>query len=320
MNVIVFLFIFLKNAIYGISVFFTGELTASVDVLDILALRFLMSFAAMWLFKTCKVLKIDVGFKDLLGKTKRSKYIKSLVLTALFEPVLYMFFETLGIANTTSITVAVILSLSPITSCICESIILKEKTTFMKKIFLGIGIIGVLYIALNTNTTGGKDTVSGIIFIVCAVVCGSLFATFSREASKAFNSMEVTYFCTILGMIVFNVVNVVRHFYHGDIVDYFKPYFDVDNIIGFVFLAVISTIVATSMNNYALQRVQPSTVAAFGGVSTMVTIVAGVIFNKEVLHDFQMIGLTLIIIRMIGVSYIDIKGHQHLFDLQAGKD
>lgn len=74
----------------------------------------------MWLLKTFKVLKIDVGIKDLLRKTECSKDMKSLVLAALFEPILYLFFETLGIANTISITAAVILSLSPISSCICE--------------------------------------------------------------------------------------------------------------------------------------------------------------------------------------------------------
>ncbi len=307
MTFLAYLFTVLKNIIYGTSVFFTGDLSENVDVLDILAIRFLMSFLALYLLKIFKIVKIDVGLKDVFGKTKRSKYIKSLMLAAIFEPVLYMLFETVGISMTTGITTGVILSLTPISSCICESIILKEKTTFLQKIFLGVGIIGVIYIAVNTKSSEGKDTVLGIIFIVLAVVSGSLFAVFSRKSSSHFNSMEVTYFSAMLGMVAFNAINIIRHTVFGDLKGYFAPLFNVHNLIGFIFLAIISTIVATGMNNFALSRLQVSTSGAFSGLSTVVTISIGVIFGGEELYYFHFIGMTLILIRMIGVSYISIK-------------
>lgn len=307
MNLIVYLFAFLKNTIYGVSVFFTSELSNAVDVLDILALRFLMSFVVFVLLKASKIVKINVGIKDLCGKTERSKYIKSLLLAAVFEPVLYMLFETLGISMTTNITTGVILSLIPISCCISESILLKEKTTFLQKIFLGIGIIGVIYIAVNTNTADGKDTVAGIVFLFLAIISGSLYMVFSRKSSSVFNAMEITYVATILGMVLFNAINIIRHIYAGDISRYFEPYFHFENMVGFLFLAVISTIVATGMNNFCLARMQVSTMSAFSGISTIVTIMAGILFGGEVLQNFQIIGLTLILIRMVGVSYISIK-------------
>ena len=208
---------------------------------------------------------------------------------------------------TTGITAGVILSLSPISSCICESIILKEKTTLMQKILLGLGIIGVIYISVNTSTTDGKDSIAGILFIVLAVVSGSLFMVFSRKSSSHFNSMEVTYFSALLGMIAFNSVNVVRHILSGNILEYFSPLFNVQNLTGFIFLAIVSTIVATGMNNFALSKIQTSTASAFSGLSTVVTITVGVIFGGEHLYYFHYIGITLILIRMIGVSYISIK-------------
>ena len=45
MSLIPYLFAVLKNVIYGSTVFFTGTLSNTVDVLDILSLRFLLSFA-----------------------------------------------------------------------------------------------------------------------------------------------------------------------------------------------------------------------------------------------------------------------------------
>ena len=307
MSFLAYILAFLKYVIYGTSIFFTGKLTASTDVLDVLALRFLMSFVVMWLFKVTRVIKVEVGVKDFFVKNQRTPFIKSLFFAALFEPVLYMLFETAGIALTTSITTAVILSLSPIVSCVAEMVILKEKNTLLQKIFLAIGIVGVIYIAANTSTEDGNHSILGILFLLAAIVSGALFAVFSRKSSKAFAPMEITYVSCMLGAVIFNSINAVRHLVRGDILSYFDPYFNLENLIGFAFLAILSTVIATGMNNYALSKMQVSTMAAFSGVSTIVTVVVGVIFGGEELYYFHYIGLSLILLRMVGVSAISIR-------------
>jgi len=306
MNIFICIIAFLKNAIYGSSVFFTSALTENADVLDVLALRFLMSFVVLWCLKKTKILKINVGIADLVKKNSRAG-IGSILLAALFEPVIYMMFETLGISMTTGITTAVILSLAPITNCIFEVVFLKEKTTPLQILFLLMGIVGVLYIAAKTNTSNGNNSVAGIVFLLIAVVSGSLYMVFSRKCRNDFNCWEITYVACILGMFVFNIINIARHLYMGNIMEYFNPYFNWQNMIGFVFLSIISTIVATSMNNYALARMQLSSMAAFGGVSTFVTVLIGVLFFNERLYYYHIIGFTLILIRMFGVNYISIK-------------
>ena len=307
MNLLAYFFALLKGIIYGSTVFFTGALTESSDVLDVLALRFLMSFVVMWLLKITRIIKIEISAKDFFVKNPRTPFIRSILLTAIFEPVLYMFFETMGISMTTGVTAGVILSLSAISSCIVEIIVLKERSGWLQNLFLGLGIFGAIYIAVNGTTSGeGKDSVLGIVFLLLAIVSGSLFAAFSRKSSKAFSAMEITYVSAMLGAVAFNAINVVRHLIVGDILHYFDPYFDWSNMVGFVVLAVLSTIVATCMNNYALSKLQLSTIAAFNGVSTVVTVAVGVIFGGEKLFFFHAIGLTCIFARMIGVSAISI--------------
>lgn len=306
MSFLAYIFAILKSVIYGSTIFFTGSLTKSVDVLDILALRFLMSFAVMWLLKVTRVIKVRVGIRSIIKRNERTPYIKNLILAALFEPVLYMMFETLGISMTSGITTAVILSLSPITSCIIEWVVLKERSTWLQKVFLASGIFGVIYISANTSTSDGENSIVGIICLICAIMTASLFGVFSRKSSSHFTPMEITYVSCLLGTAAFNVVNVVRHIIAGDIPHYFDPYFDWNNILGFFFLAVISTIVATGMNNYALSKIQLSTLSAFGGISTLVTVAVDVIFNDARLYYFHIIGFTFIIARMVGVSMISI--------------
>ena len=317
MTVIAYLFAVLKNAVYGTTVFFTAELTQSTDVLDVLALRFLMSAIVFWILKMTRVCKIGVGVKDFFRKGERRSALKIVLLTALFEPVLYMFFETMGVSMSSNITAGVILSLSAVTSCIFEMIFLKESSTTMQKIFLGLGIFGAIYIAVNTDTSTGKDSLLGILFLILTVISGSLFSVFSRKSSRSFGAMEVTYVSCMLGAVVFNVVNVVRHLFVGDILHYFDPYFDWNNLVGFAFLAIHSTIVATGMNNFALGRMQSSTMAAFGGISTFVTIGVGMALGGETLETYHIIGLVFILARMIGVSYIAIKRDRQKLKLDA---
>ncbi len=301
----------LKCIIYGSTVFFTAQLTKNMDFLDLLALRFLLSFAVMFILKITRLWKIKVGIKSFFKKDEKSPFLKNLVFAALFEPVLYMLFETLGVSMTTNITAAVIISLAPISSCIIEELFLKEKSTVLQKIFLACGMFGVIYIAANTNTSNGRDSIAGILFLIGSVIAGSCFAGFSRKSSAHFSSMDITYFSCLLGMLVFNAVNIVRHLVVGDILHYFDPYFQPENIVGFLFLSVLSTIVAVTMNNFALSRIQVSTMAAFGGVSTIVTIVIGIIFGNESLEFYHFIGLPFILLRMVGVSAISILKDQH---------
>lgn len=297
----------LKNIIYGLSVLFVGDLTERLDVLDVLALRFLISFTVLFLLKALKVLKINVGIRDIFCKTERSAFIKPLLLAGLFEPVLYMFFETLGISQTTAVTAGVLLALAPVAACISEMIILKENNSLLQKIFLLAGIIGVAYIAVNTDTSSGSNTIPGILFIILAMVFGQLYCVFSRKSSAHFAAFDVSYIACMLGTVVFNSVNILRHLINGSLLHYFDPLFNPENLIAFAYLSILSTIIATAMQNYSLSKAHVSSLCAFGGVSTIVTVTAGVIFNSERIFPFHIVGFILIAIRMIGVSYIDIK-------------
>ena len=303
MSFLVFLCAVLKNTIYGLSVFFVGSLTDNVDVLDVLALRYIISFAALTLLRAFKVIKIRVRFKDFFDKKSG---VSDLLLAGLFEPCLYMFFETMGISMTTGITAGVIISLSPVANCFTEAWVLKVKAGALKISFLIVGIIGAVYIAIKGGSAGGEDKPLGILFMFLAIIVGAFFSSFSSKSSKKFSSIEITYITVAMGLILFNGVNVVRHLINGNIENYFAPYFNIENISGFIFLGIISTCLATFMNNYALSKITPTTMAAFGGISTLVTVLGGVFLGGENIYYYHYIGFALILFRMISVSVLDI--------------
>lgn len=319
MNLLAYLFLLMKGIIYGLTPYFTGELSEAYDVLDILALRFLLSLCAMWLLKSLKIVKIGVGIKNFIKKEQRLPNLNYLLLAGLFEPILYMFFETLGISMTSSITTAVILSLSPISSCILEWVIFKTYPTPMQGVFLGCGIFGAIYIAVNTSAEGGKSSTLGIIFLILAILSGNLFCAFSKKSSGKYTAFDITYISCMLGAVTFNTVNVVRHIFAGDIVHYFDPYLVPENLLSFLVLGIASAIIATAMNNYAIAKVPMSTLAAFGGVSTIVTVIVGVVFGEESIRIYHLIGFPLIFARMIGVSAITIMRDKKKLEIEKNK-
>lgn len=306
MNLLALLSAVGKCVVYGATPFFTGALSEKIDVLDLLSLRFLLSFVVFWILKNLKILKIELKIKDIFVKNERTPFIKNLLFTALFEPVLYMLFETLGISMTNGVTTAVILSAAPIFYCIGEFIFFRQYPSIGQGIFLTLGMGGAAYIAVCTSTSEGSSSLLGIIFLILALTVGALFCVFSRKSSAHFSPLEITFVSSMLGAVCFNAVNVVRHIARGDILRYFAPYFDLENLLGFVVLGVCSTIFATMMSNYAISKMKISTFSAFGGVSTIVTVLIGVIFAGEKLMYFHYIGFPFILARMIGVCAIDI--------------
>lgn len=304
LNALALFCITLKSIIYGSSVFFTGQLTETTDVFDILAIRFLITAVVMFILKKTNVLKMEVDVKSLV-KERKNACVKYLLLSALFEPVLYMIFETLGISMTTGVTAGVILALAPIIACVLEVFMLKEKGTFLKYLLIVLGMLGVLYITVKTDTTTGENRVLGIIFMFLAVFSGVVFSVFVRKSSKHFKPIEISYVAAVFGALVFNTINIVRHLLNGSILTYFAPLFNYQNLIGFAFLSIMSSIVATALGNYSLKKMQVSTNSAFSGLSMLVTIAVGVILNNEHLYYYHYIGISLILIRIFGIIFLE---------------
>ena len=304
--------ILIKSSIYGLSVFVTGTLTDRVDVLDILSLRYLITFSVLLLLRLVGIIKINVRLKDLFAGGETRKNLSILLMAGIFEPVLCIFFETAGLSMTTGITAGIIIAFSPIFTCLFETIFLKEKNSLAQKIFLGIGIVGICYVVVNTKTNSGEDSLLGICLMFASIICGQMYCVCTRKVKGVYRGFDVSFVMATLGFIVFNGINLVRHLIDGSITRYFAPFADPQNLIAFIYLGIVCSVVATTLGNFTFRRAQLSSISAFGGVSTLVTIFAGVFFAGETLYHYHIIGTALIFIRIIGVNVLDIKKRKKL--------
>ncbi len=294
-NSLAYILVICKSVIYGSSILFTGALLKSADVMDVLALRFLISALAFLALALVGVIHIDF----------RGKPLKILAAAAIFEPVCYFLFETIGLGQTTTSLAGIMSAVVPVVIILCETIFLKERTTTLQKLLLMLSISGVILVTVLTgNDSNQSNSVWGIAFLALAYASGALFMICSRKSSGQFSSVEITFFTTMVGALVFNGINVTRHLYSGTITSYFAPLFNLENLIGFLFLSILSSIMATIMNNYALSRIQASSVSALSGFSTITSIILGVVVNQESLFWYHYVGMVMILVGGIGVNYI----------------
>lgn len=307
---VVYVLLVVKAFIYGLSVLWLGKLLQNIGVLDVLALRFLLSALGILVLVRLGVIKLRFQRKSL----------KILLLVSIFEPIGYFLFETMGIQRTSTVMAGIILALMPLAALITESLILRERTTSLQKLFVCLGILGAVIIVLRTSTQGGSNEWMGILFLLLAVVSGSLFLAFSRKASASFSSMEITAFMSVASAIVFNLINLFKHALEGDLSRYFVPLGDFGILSGLLFLAWFCSLAATAINNYACSKIQISSVSALGGLTMVVTVLAGVIVNQDSITVTHLIGTILILAGSVGVNYFGGKAsRQKGNEMQMGR-
>lgn len=299
-KLIPYILIIIRSIIFGSTVLFTRQLLQGAFVFDVLATRFLLTAFFFILLKLTGIIHVSFRGKDM----------RFPMLTALCEPGCYFIFETFGIMGTTTVLAGILLAMSSAVIIILETVFLKEKTTILQKLCLLIRILGgIVVVAFGVNS--GKNTAWGIGAIILAMVSGAGYAVATRKSSQQFSAIETTFFTSIFGAVLFNGINVIIHITSGTLNNYFDLLLNPQNWGGLIFLSLISSIAATVMTNYCYSKIQASLVSALSGISTVVTIAVGVIFNHEKLYPYHIIGTVMILGGALCMNLIPYFQHKH---------
>ncbi|MDK2785660.1 MAG: hypothetical protein PWQ80_339 [Thermotoga sp.] len=263
----------LYSTIFGFSFLFTKNALDYVSPLTFLSLRFLVAFLSY-------LLLMVFGFIRL----QRKPYWKLWKLV-LFQPVLYFLFETYGVQRINSSEAGMIIALIPVVVNVLAIFLLKEKGDLIHYLLVGMGFLGVSLI-VGFNITPGS--LSGKIFMLLAVFSGAMYSVLSRRFSKEFSPNEITFFMMMTGAVFFTAFSVAS----GD----FRPVFNFHVMIGALYLGVLSSTLAFFLLNYAIKRVSPIITTLFSNFTTVVSVIAGVVFRGERLGIQQIFGMVLIIV------------------------
>lgn len=281
----------IANIIFGFSFLFSKVALEYAHPLVILAVRFSVAFLILnilWAFGLIKL--------QLRGKPK-----KGILLMAVAQPLLYFIFELYGIEYTSSAISGVIISLVPVGVILISLFFLKEKPRVRQIVFSLLSLAAIVVISLLSND-GEKTYLIGILLLLGAVICAAVFNILSRKEAERYSPVERTYMMFLIGTVGFNLAAVVGlgRGYLGIMAAAVTslPFW---GAIGY--LAVLSSIGAFLLYNYATSHISSVRASSFSNIITVVSVLAGLFILQERLSVAQLICCVLIIVGVYGVNY-----------------
>jgi drug/metabolite transporter (DMT)-like permease len=281
----------LMATIFGFSFLFSKNAIESIGVFELLFARFLVAALLMTILIIFRIIEVDY----------KGKNLKPILIVAVWQPVIYFMAENSGLKYTTSSVAGVMIACIPVVVAILGVYILNEKPNKMQVISIIISISGVLTLLLlggNLNTSG---QLKGILFLLCAVLSAAMYNIFSRKASKLFTPIEITYVMMCVGTIVFGIIFMGDKLMNSNFKNVMNISFNALVAIGY--LGVLSSVGAFILANYTLSKLPAAQTSVFANLTTVVSVLAGVIFRNEGFGFYQFIGAFMIILGVFGTNY-----------------
>ena len=285
------------NTIFGFSFIFS-KMALQITLPSVLiAVRFVAAFIALNLIvifgRMIKVPDGQGGRKPLVQFSLRGKPLRNILLLALFQPILYFLCESYGIVFTSAAFAGTIIAIIPICGIIFDVLIMHSKVRLRQVICAVMSAVGVGITTVGAE--GMKSSVIGLLFLLGAVTAGSLFYVFSKKSGDDYNPLEQTYVMFALGSLVYAVFALVQcRGQYDELI--FSALVQPQFIISVLYLAVISSVAAFIFLNYGTVRVTVSEASIFANLTTVISIIAGVVFLHEVFTQFQVVGAIIIIV------------------------
>ncbi|AFS78997.1 putative drug/metabolite transporter [Gottschalkia acidurici 9a] len=283
--------------ITGLSFLFTKIALGYGDPTDILAHRFTASFIAISIPVLMKWTKVDYN----------KERIKKIIPLAILYPLMFFGFQTFGLIHASSSEAGILMAAAPVFTLILATYFLKEKTNILQKISIVLSVLGVIYIMVMKGSAFDVNNMTGIILLVLSALCFSGYSVMARSLTKDFTTIELSYMMTIISFICFNVVSIGNHIIRGDIKAYITPLGSLNYIIAIVYLGVLSSLGTSLLTNYVLSKIEASKMSVFSNLGTVISIVAGVVFLKEEIFYYHIIGSIFIIGGVIGTNFLGDK-------------
>lgn len=284
---------FIKALIFGCTYLVMSDILEKISILDLLAYRFTAAALTFLLLRIFGLITVNL----------KGKHIGNLIAIAFFEPIGYHIFETIGISKISTLLSGIIVSFSPVIVIVLESLILKERTSAKQKMFVLLSTAGILLIASMTGKQDASSSLIGILFIILAVLSEGFFMVFIRKNTSEFTSVEIAYVLMIASAVIFNSISLVTHIAQGTVTHYFTPLLDGTVLLEVLYLGVLASSGGYLLCILMLSKIPASSTAIFAGVSTVVSILAGILFRQEAFGWYHAVGTFLILAGVWGVSF-----------------
>ena len=280
------------DVIFGMSFMFSKLALGVAAPTVLLAFRFTVAVTAMTLVVLVNALVGKLRGRPLFIFSLRGKPVYQLLLLGIVQPVAYFIFENYGILYTSSAVAGTIISAVPVCCILMDVLVLHERVT-LKQVLCAVGAIG----GVALISVGGAVMVSalGMLFLLLTMLSDTLYYGISHSAAKLFTPFEMTYVMFVVGMVVFIPVALLHA---GGLTSpmILEPLQDGQFWLAVLYLGLLSSVMAYGLLNFANSHLSVSETSLFSNVTTVVSVLAGVVLLKEPFSVWQMLGVVIILV------------------------
>ena len=257
----------------------------------LLAFRFTLAVAAMTLVIAVNALVGKLRGRKLFAFDLYHKPVGKLVLLGLVQPVAYFIFENYGILYTSSAVAGTIIAAVPVCCILMDVLVLHERVT-AKQVLCALGAVG----GVALISAGGAVMISalGLLFLLLTMLSDTVYYGVSHSAARQFTPFEMTYVMFVVGMAVFVPVALLQT---GGLTSplILEPARSGDFWLAVLYLGILSSGVAYGLLNFANSHLTVTETSLFSNVTTVVSVLAGVVLLKEPFSPWQVLGVVLIL-------------------------
>ena len=279
------------SVIFGMSFMFSKLALAVAQPSVLLAFRFTVAVAAMTLVIAVNALAGKLRGRKLFAFNLYHKPVGRLVLLGLVQPVAYFIFENYGILYTSSAVAGTIIAAVPVCCILMDVLVLHERVT-AKQVLCALGAVG----GVALISAGGAVMISalGLLFLLLTMLSDTVYYGVSHSAARQFTPFEMTYVMFVVGMAVFVPVALLQT---GGPTSplILEPARSGDFWLAVLYLGILSSGVAYGLLNFANSHLTVTETSLFSNVTTVVSVLAGVVLLKEPFSLWQVLGVVLIL-------------------------
>ena len=294
------------TCIFGLSFMFSRSALSYIQPLHLLGFRFLLAAIFMNVLRILRFIKVDI-----------TGSLKPLLLLSILQPLLYFSTETIGIQLTSASEAGLMVSIIPIFTILFARVFLNERPTGYQIGAIVLSITGVLLIGIMQASGGFGSNVWGLLILLGAPLSGAGFSVMSRYCSRRFSVVSMTYIMMHVGLAVFFPASILQHLYNKNLASFLSPLSHVEVWFGVLYLGILSSVAAFFLMNYALSLLPASQVSVFPSLTTLIAVSTSVVFLKEELYWYHIIGGLLIIVGVWGANYFSSRQTQQKQSVQG---
>ena len=275
--------------IFGLSYLFSKMALNITNPIILLTVRFTITFILLNLLVVTGLMKLNLKGKNILAA----------IGLGLIQPVLYFFLENYGLSYTTTSFTGMISALCPVFTTVLGAIFLKEMPKKKQWLCICVSIAGVLMVSLKGSS--GSNTLLGCACLLLAYFSGSFYSLLVRKLSKDFSAFELTYIMFTVGFVFFLGFSFVQ--YGGETVGMLADAISHrDFVIAALYLGGLSSVGAYMLANYSLAKLPVARQSIFQNMSTVVSVLAGVIIMGDAFTWVHLAAFALILGGVWGVN------------------